>query len=56
MMSLLKTKPKSEGYCVKCRTKRQFKAGAPTKAKNGSKMVQGTCPECSTTITVFVKK
>jgi hypothetical protein len=43
-----------EGYCVKCRTKRQIKGGDVKETPNGRKMVQGVCPECKTKVTRFL--
>jgi Domain of unknown function (DUF5679) len=42
-----------EGYCVRCKSKKEIKDPKESTAKNGRKMVQGTCP-CGTKITVFV--
>jgi Domain of unknown function (DUF5679) len=36
-----------EGYCVKCREKRQFEGTEVTLA-NGSRAAQGICPVCGT--------
>ncbi len=36
-----------EGYCVKCKEKRQFDGQEVTLA-NGRPAAQGTCPVCST--------
>jgi hypothetical protein len=37
------------GYCVKCKTKRPIKGGAPSKTKSGSNMhLGGKCNECGT--------
>ncbi len=36
-----------EGYCVKCKEKRQFEGQEVTLA-NGRLAAQGTCPVCST--------
>jgi len=36
-----------EGYCVKCREKRQFE-GEEVELANGRRAAQGTCPICST--------
>lgn len=36
-----------EGYCVKCREKRQFE-GQVVSLKNGRKAAQGACPNCGT--------
>lgn len=43
-----------EGYCVKCRTKRQIKGGEVTKTSKGRPMAKGTCPECGTTVSRFL--
>ena len=36
-----------EGYCVKCREKRQFE-GTEVILANGRRAAQGTCPVCGT--------
>jgi hypothetical protein len=36
-----------EGYCVKCREKREFE-GEVKEMANGRKAAQGTCPVCGT--------
>ncbi len=36
-----------EGYCVKCRQKREFEGDEVT-LKNGRKAAQGPCPVCGT--------
>jgi hypothetical protein len=36
-----------EGYCVKCKEKRQFEGQEVTLA-NGRPAAQGTCPVCGT--------
>ncbi len=36
-----------EGYCVKCREKREFE-GDEVELANGRRAAQGTCPECGT--------
>ena len=36
-----------EGYCVKCREKRQFE-GKEVELANGRRAAQGTCPTCGT--------
>jgi hypothetical protein len=43
-----------EGYCVKCRKKRQVKNGVVVQASNGRQMVQGACPVCGTKVTRFL--
>ena len=36
-----------DGYCVKCREKREFD-GSVVELANGSKAAQGACPVCGT--------
>ncbi|MFN2625082.1 MAG: DUF5679 domain-containing protein [Mycobacteriales bacterium] len=38
---------KYEGYCVKCKEKREFD-GEVTETENGRRMAKGTCPVCGT--------
>ncbi len=40
--------PIVQGYCVKCRTKRDMKAPKSITMKNGRPATQGTCPTCGT--------
>ncbi len=37
-----------EGYCVKCKAKREINGAKQITMKNGRPAVQGTCPNCST--------
>ncbi|MEW6058668.1 MAG: DUF5679 domain-containing protein [Actinomycetota bacterium] len=46
---------KYEGYCVKCRAKREFE-GAEVTFKNGRRAAQGECPVCKTKITRILGK
>jgi hypothetical protein len=39
-----------EGYCMKCRAKREFDGQVVT-LKNGRPAAQGTCPVCGTKLT-----
>ncbi len=39
-----------DGYCVKCRAKRDIKDAKNITMKNGKPAVQGVCPECGTKI------
>jgi hypothetical protein len=39
-----------QGYCVKCKEKRDIKDAQEITMKNGKPAVQGTCPECGTKI------
>ena len=43
------------GYCVKCKEKRDFEGEVKT-LKNGRKMAQGPCPVCSTKVSRFLSK
>jgi len=43
-----------EGYCVKCRTKRQVKDGEVKETHNGRQMVQGVSQKCGTKVTRFL--
>ena len=43
-----------EGYCVKCREKREIKGGTVQTSKSGREMAQGTCPVCGTKVTRFL--
>jgi predicted RNA-binding Zn-ribbon protein involved in translation (DUF1610 family) len=46
---------KYNGYCVKCREKRDFEGEEKT-LENGSRAAQGKCPVCGTTITRMLPK
>ncbi len=39
-----------EGYCFKCRTKREIKDAKSVTLKNGRPANQGVCPTCGTKI------
>lgn len=39
-----------EGYCVKCKAKREF-SGLVTLSANGKRIAKGACPTCGTTVT-----
>lgn len=39
-----------QGYCVKCRSKREIKDAVAVKLKNGKPAMKGKCPVCGTTI------
>ena len=43
------------GYCVKCREKRDFE-GEVKELANGSKAAQGACPVCGTKMTRMLPK
>ena len=38
----------AEGYCVKCKAKREIAAGVEEIMKNGRKAIKGKCPTCGT--------
>jgi len=44
-----------EGYCVKCREKRQFD-GNEVELANGRRAAQGPCPNCGTKINRILGK
>jgi hypothetical protein len=46
---------KYNGYCVKCREKRDFE-GEVKELANGSKAAQGSCPVCGTKMTRMLPK
>jgi hypothetical protein len=37
-----------QGYCVKCRTKREMRNSRAITMKNGRPATQGVCPVCGT--------
>lgn len=39
-----------EGYCMKCKTKREIQGAEQITMKNGKPATQGTCPVCGTKI------
>ncbi len=39
-----------EGYCVKCKAKKEIKDPQEITMKNGRPATQGTCPDCGTKI------
>jgi hypothetical protein len=44
-----------EGYCVKCRDRRELKNPKPVTLSNGRPAIQGRCPVCHTKVTRIVK-
>lgn len=42
-----------EGYCLKCREKREMQDPKEVTLKNDRPAMQGTCPVCGTKITVI---
>jgi hypothetical protein len=43
-----------EGYCVKCREKRQITDGHVEETDKGRRMAKGVCPVCGTKVTRFL--
>ncbi len=39
-----------EGYCLKCRMKREVQGAKAITMKNGKPATEGTCPVCGTKI------
>ena len=37
-----------QGYCVKCRARREIQGAGQITMKNGRPATQGTCPTCGT--------
>ena len=37
-----------EGYCVKCKAKREISTAVEETMKNGRKAIKGRCPICNT--------
>ncbi|MBI1884303.1 MAG: hypothetical protein HYS08_08895 [Chlamydiae bacterium] len=37
-----------EGYCVKCKAKREMTQTKEVEMKNGKRAMQGKCPTCGT--------
>jgi uncharacterized Zn finger protein (UPF0148 family) len=38
----------AEGYCVKCKAKKEIANGIEETMKNGRKAIKGKCPTCGT--------
>ena len=53
--SLPETVQTYNGYCVKCRAKRDFE-GTVSVSKTGMRMAKGTCPVCGTTVNRILGK
>ena len=39
-----------EGYCVKCKAKKDIKDAKEVVMKNGRKAMKGSCPSCGTCV------
>ena len=37
-----------EGYCLKCKTKKEMKDAKEVTMENGCKAMKGKCPDCGT--------
>ena len=37
-----------EGYCVKCKAKKEIKDAKEVTLKNGRQAIKGECPDCKT--------
>ena len=37
-----------EGYCLKCKAKKEMKEANEITMKNGRKAMKGNCPDCGT--------
>ena len=44
-----------EGYCVKCKAKKEMKDAQKVTMKNGRKAMKGKCPDCGTSLFRIVK-
>jgi len=38
----------AEGYCVKCKAKREIQGASEVTLKNGRRALKGKCPSCGT--------
>jgi hypothetical protein len=45
-----------EGYCVKCKAKKELKDPAVNMTKKGGFMAKGKCPDCGTTMCRIMSK
>ena len=43
-----------QGYCVKCKAKRDIKDAKESVCKNGRKMLKGVCSVCGTKMCKFI--
>ena len=46
----------NSGFCVKCRSKKEFKNGTIKTNKKGVRYAQGECITCGTKVNRFLKK
>lgn len=45
-----------EGYCVKCREKKEIQNPEETTMKNGRRIAKGKCPTCGTGVNRILGK
>jgi len=38
----------AEGYCVKCKSKKEIAGATEVRMKNGRRALKGRCPDCGT--------
>jgi len=53
---MAQTTEKAEGYCVRCRQKRQIKDPKVITFKNGKQGYSGTCVKCDTKMVRIIGK
>ena len=46
----------AQGYCMKCKTKKEMSNVQEVIMKNGRKANKGICPDCSTKMFCILKK
>jgi hypothetical protein len=46
----------TEGFCVKCKAKREIEDETELLTKNNRRMLKGRCPECGTTVCKILGK
>jgi ribosomal protein S27E len=44
----------AEGYCVKCKTRKEISGAVEENMKNGRRAIKGKCPACGTVIFKFL--
>ena len=44
------------GYCVKCKSKKDITSGIESTTKNNMRMAKGKCPDCGTTVCKILGK
>lgn len=44
----------AEGYCVKCKAKKEISQAVEETMKNGRRAIKGKCPVCDTVIFKFL--